>query len=245
MVKTKSQQKKTVAKATFDESLKANLRKLFGRKVKRLRKEGVLPASLYGKKVKSVSLEVKEEDFSKVYKKMGETGLVELLVGSSKKPVLIHNVQKDPVSDKIIHVDFLQVDLKQKVTTTVPIEFSGESPAEKSGIGTVVQETDEVEVEALPTDLPEKFVVDLSSLQEVDQIIKVGDLEYNKAKVEIKTPLDRTIAKVEPPQKEEVVVPTPVAEEGEKVPSAEEAEQKAEEESKEQTPEEKEGVSSS
>ncbi len=201
--------KATNSKNTIRETLKAEERRIFGRKVKRLRAQGWLPASVYGRKIKSQSIQVKKDDLESIYKKVGETGLLKLLLGKEEKPVLIHNLQKDPVSDELLHVDFLQVDLKEKVTTTVPVEFVGESPAEKSGIGTVVQETKEVEVEALPVDLPERFIVDISTLSEVDQLIKVGDLKYDKEKIEIKTPKERIIVKVEPPQKEEVVSPPP------------------------------------
>lgn len=187
--------------------LKAEERKLTGRKVKRLRKEGLLPANVYGKKVKSIAITLKESEFLPVYKEAGETGLIELDLGKEKKAVLVANLQHDPVSDRIVHVDLHQVDLKEKVTAEVPVELTGESPAEKQAIGTVVQQIFEIEVEALPTDLPEHFVVDISKLEEVDQAIYVKDLDIDKGKVEVKAELEAIVAKVEPPQKEEVVEP--------------------------------------
>lgn len=142
---------------------------------------------------------------------MGETGLITLKLSGAKekedRAVLVSNVQYDPVSDTPIHIDFRQVDLKEKVTASVPVELSGECPAEKTGVGTAVQYIDELEVEALPADLPEKFGVDISTLAEVDQAIKVSDLKYDKSKVEIKAEEEAIIAKVEPPQKEEVIAP--------------------------------------
>jgi large subunit ribosomal protein L25 len=194
--------------------LKAETRKVLGRKVKNLRKQGILPGNVYGKKIKSEAVQVSLKDFEKVYKEVGETGLLSLKVGNSDKPVLVHNVQTNPVTGDIIHVDFLQVDLKEKVTAEVPVELTGESPAEKQAIGTVVQQINEIEVEALPTDLPEKFEVSVEGLSEVDQAIFVKDLKVDKSKVEIKADPEAIVAKVEPPQKEEVVVP-PVAPEGE------------------------------
>ncbi|OGM28012.1 hypothetical protein A3D00_04695 [Candidatus Woesebacteria bacterium RIFCSPHIGHO2_02_FULL_38_9] len=191
--------------------LKAKKREIFGRKVKTLRKKGLLPANLYGRNVKSLGLEVGLEEFSNVYKKAGKTGLLEITLDKSKKPVLVHNVQTDPVTDEFIHVDFLQVDLKQKVSAAVPVELVGESPAEKSGVGTVVLQLDQIEVEALPSDLPEKFSVDISSLIEVDQSVLVKDLKYDRKKVEVKTDPNQIVIKVEPPQKEEQVT-TPAAE---------------------------------
>lgn len=207
-------------------SLAAEPRKILGRKVKNLRKEGKLPVNVYGKKVKSTPFSVLFVDFLEVYKKAGETSLVNLVVGGTKgkKPeraVLVSNVQIDPVSDKPIHVDFRQVDLKEKVEADVPVELTGESPAEKTGIGTTVQYIDKIGVEALPGDLPDKFTVDISLLSEVDQAILVKDIKIDKAKVKILVDESGIVAKVEPPQKEEVVAPPAEAipAEGEAVPA--------------------------
>ena len=197
-------------------TLKAEKRKIEGRKVKSLRKSGLLPGNIYGKKVKSLSVQVDFKEFEKIYKEIGETGLLMLNVDSDEKPVLIHNLQVDPVSDMPIHVDFLQVDLKEKVEADIPVELSGESPAEKQAIGTVVQYINELKVEALPTDLPEKFEVDTTGLSEVDQSILVKDIKHDDNKIKIKSDLEAIVAKVEPPQKEEVVE-APAAPEGEVV----------------------------
>jgi large subunit ribosomal protein L25 len=199
-------------------SLKVEERKIVGKKVKNIRKQGLLPGNIYGKKIKSSSVSVRLEDFLKVYKEVGETSILNLEIMNAKeksqpRTVLISNVQIDPVSDLPIHVDFHQVDLKEKVVAKVSIEIEGESPAEKQGIGTVVKYINEIEVEALPTDLPEKFVLDISSLTEVDQAIYLKDLKIDKDKVEVKADLEAIVAKVEPPQKEKVVTPTPTAEE--------------------------------
>ena len=185
--------------------LKAEKRSVEGRKVKVLRNRGILPGNVFGKKVKSLAVQVDLKDFQKTYKEVGETGLLTLSIGTDERPVLIHNLQLHPISDEPVHIDFLQVDLKVKVEADIPVELSGESPAEKQGVGTVVQYVNEVKVEALPADLPEKFEVDTSVLAEVDQAIMVKDLSYDKAKVEVKTSPDEIVAKVEPPQKEEVV----------------------------------------
>ena len=198
-------------------TLEAKVRKITGRKVKTLRKEGLIPANIYGKKVKSQAIQVMALDFKKAYEEAGETGLISLKVQGEKgkaedRAVLVSNVQIDPLSDAAVHVDFRQVDLKEKVTASVPVELVGESPAEKGSLGTVVQYIDEIEVEALPTDLPEKFEVDASGLTEVDQAVFVSDLKYDKAKVEIKNDSGEIVVKVEPPQKEEVVA-APVTEE--------------------------------
>lgn len=223
------------------QSLKAEPREIKGRKVKKLREKGVLPANIYGKKIKSQAVKVDLLDFEKVFRKTGETGLVELTVKGKKRPVLIHNVQTDPMTDSFVHADFLQVDLKQKVVAQVPIDLSGEAPAEKQGLGTVVQHLDEIEVEALPADLPDKFDIDLATLSKVDDAIYVKDLPSDK-KVEIKNDSEQMIVKVEALRKEEEAAPVEVEEEAEVSAEGEEApttEEKKEGEQEKTAPEEK------
>ncbi len=193
-------------------TLKAEKRKVTGRKVKNLRKEGQIPANVYGKDVESLSIQVGAKDLEGVFKKAGETAIIDLAIGKEVRPVLVHNMQIHPVTDEVLHVDFRQVNLKEKVSANIPVELVGESPAQKSGIGTAVLLVKELEVEALPGDLPEKFEVDASILTEVDQVVKISDLKYDKSKVEVKTDVESIVAKVEPPQKEEVVVAAVVEE---------------------------------
>lgn len=181
-------------------TLKLEKRELFGRKVKRLRKDGKVPANIFGKKIKSEAITVDNKEFTEVFEKTGETQIIDL----AGKPVLVSNTQIDPVSGEYLHIDFRQVDLTEKIEAMVPIEIEGESPAEKQNLGTVVQQIHEIEVEALPADLPEKIIVDASILVEVDQTIYVKDLKVDK-KIEIKTDLESIVVKVEPPTKEEVV----------------------------------------
>ncbi len=205
-------------------TLKANIRKITGRKVKTLRKQGIVPANVYGKDVKSQMVEINSKEFREVYKKTGETGIIELTLGKETRPVLVHNLQVHPVTSELLHVDFLQVNLKEKVTAQIPVELVGESPAEKSGIGTAVLLVQELEVEALPGDMIPKFEIDATKLTEVEQSVKISDLKYDSKKIEVKADLETVVAKVEPPQKEEVIEVAPVADatvEGESPASAE------------------------
>lgn len=190
-------------------TLKSTKRDEFGRKVKRLRKKGLIPANIFGKKIKSEAVTVDNKEFTQVFEKAGETQIIDL----NGKPVLVSSLQIDPVSSEYLHIDFRQVDLTEKISAKVPVEVIGESPAEKQKLGTIVQQLSEIEVEALPADLPEKIEVDSSVLTEVDQTIFVKDLKIDK-KVTILTDSESIVVKVEPPQKEEVVE-TPVAVEGE------------------------------
>lgn len=174
-------------------TLKAEVRTVSGRKVEKLRTSGLVPASVFGKHVKSAMLTVAQDDFAKTYQEAGESGLVELSVGSDTRPVLIHNVQIHPVTGLPLHVEFFQVDLKEKVHAKVPLEFTGESPAVVQKQGVLLTVLDEVEVEALPTDLPEKIIVDVSGLTAVDAEVKVGELKLGNGVTLISDPALTTV----------------------------------------------------
>ena len=176
-------------------SLIAEPRTIVGRKVKQVRALGKIPATVYGKNVKSVSVTVDSDAFTKVYAAAGETGLVELTVGKEMRPVLVHTLQKDPVSNQLLHIEFHQVDLKEKVHAKVPIELMGDAPAVIGKLGVLLTLLDEVDVEALPMDLPEKLTVDVSILKEVNQEVKVGELTIPTG-VTILTDKDQSVVRV-------------------------------------------------
>lgn len=183
--------------------LKARVRTLLGRKVKQLRKEGLLPATVYGKGFDSISVQINLIEAEKIFNEIGESGLVELIVDEKEKlPILFRNPQYHPLDEKLIHIDCYKVNLKEKISAMVPIEFVGESQAVKDG-NTLVTVTDEVEVEALPADLPESIEVDLTVLENLESTITVADLKVDKSKVEILTDAEQLIAKVEEPRAEE------------------------------------------
>jgi large subunit ribosomal protein L25 len=205
--------------------LSVEKRKITGRKVKVLRRDGFLPANIYGKKVKSLAVQLKTEDFLPVFKEAGETALVELkLAGEEKmRPALIHNVHFHPVSGDPLHADFYQVDLKQKVTSKIPVELIGESPAVKEKVGILIQPLNEVEVEALPTDLPEKIEVNISDLKAINDTVSLDEVKIPSG-VKILTDQKEILAKIEPLAKEEEVAPPAEEEvpaEGEEEPTEE------------------------
>lgn len=156
--------------------LKVSKREVFGKKLKALRREGILPANIYGKNTASVAVQLPFKDFIDTYKEVGETGLLEIQLGDEKRPALIHSVQLDYVKNIPVHADFYQVNLKEKVTTMVPVVLVGEPIAVTEKLGTLLHMVNEVEVEALPTDLPEKFEIDITRLAAVDDQITVADL---------------------------------------------------------------------
>lgn len=192
--------------------LKVAKRKVEGRQVKGLRKQGILPANIFGKGLKSLAVQIALKDFMPVFGSVGETGIVELKVEGEDKvrPILIHNVQLDPLSSKPLHADFHQVDLKEVITADIPVEIIGEAPAVAQKIGILIQPLSEIEVEALPGSLPDKFEVDVSLLKAVDESILVENLKVPTG-VKILTSAKEVLVKIEPPAKEEVA-PPPVEE---------------------------------
>jgi len=190
--------------------LKAEERKLLGRKVKSLRGKGLIPANIFGKNVKSTAISVGRKDFEIILEKEGETGLFEIILGKLVRPVLIANTQVHPVTGDILHVDFRQVNLKEKVSAEVPVRLVGEAPAEKQGL-IVNQSLNAIEVEALPLELPEEFEVDISKLSTIDDQITVADLDYDRRKITIDIEDSQIVVNVVEPQKEEVEAPAPEA----------------------------------
>lgn len=183
-------------------SLKAQKRTVLGRKVKTLRREGLIPAHVFGHKVKTEHIQVKAGEFLKVFEKAGETGIIDLAIGDSpreagkKKPVLVKNLQVHPATDQPLHIDFYQVNLSEKVKVDVPLEIAGEAPAAQKKIGLLLTPVSELEIEALPTDIPEKIEVDVSALDEVGKEVKVKDLKVNRAKIEIYTEEELVVAQI-------------------------------------------------
>lgn len=163
--------------------LKARERTVLGKKVKHLRKDGQIPAHVFGniKEVEHVS--VNGHDFIKVFKQAGETGLVDLKIGDDRvRPVMIKEVDTDPVKSEILHIGFYAVNLKEKVTVPVPIVLVGEGPESvKLGQTVVLQTLSEVEVEALPSDLIENIEVNIEVLKEIGDAITVADLNYDRS----------------------------------------------------------------
>lgn len=182
--------------------LKAEKRTVLGKKVKKLRREGFLPGNVYGKGLRSYALQVKLVDFEAVYKEAGETGLVDLTFDAKTKPVLIKNLQMNHATRTLLHVDFYQVNLKEKVKTTVPIVLIGEAKAVAEKIGMLLQNLSDVEIEALPDSLPENIEVNVQHLAEVGDQVTVADLKAPEG-VEILTDLTQTVAKVSEPKVEE------------------------------------------
>lgn len=214
--------------------LVAEKRTVLGKKVKQLRRDGLLPANVYGKELSSVAIQLPLKAFDIVFKEVGETGLVDLEVNGEKRPVLIKNLQLAYPLRTPLHVDFFQVNLKEKVKTMVPLVIIGEAKAVTDNIGLMLQTLSEVEVEALPEALPENIEVDVTHLAALEEQITVENLKKPEG-VEILSDPAQTIVKIAELVVEEPEEPAPVVE-GEAAEGAEgEAETAAEGEATEES----------
>ena len=176
-------------------ALKVEKRKVLGKKVHKLRKEGLFPANIYGKGVKSVAVQVPYKEFEKVYKEAGETGIVDVNIAGEVRPSLIHNVQQDYYKHILLHADFFQVNLKEKVKAMIKIITVGEPKAVAEKLGLLMQTLSEVEVEALPTDLPDKIELNVEPLAVLNAQITVGEIK-TPAGVTILTDPTQVVAKI-------------------------------------------------
>lgn len=203
--------------------LTANVRETFGKDLQTARTAGKLPISVYGAKEESGSYFVEIKDFKKVLKEAGESTIVSLATPNGDKDTLIHDISFHPLSGEPIHADFLVVEKNKPIQVHVPLEFIGESPAVKTLSAAIVKVMHELEIEALPKDLPHQLEVDLSSLIDLESRITVADIklpngvttevnpeevvvsvtEAGEEVVEEETPVDLSSIEVEKKGKEE------------------------------------------
>jgi len=221
-------------------SLSAKIRVIKEQNLDQLREKGMIPAVLYGSKTENTSLSIDLKEFSNVYEEAGENALIGLKVEgqdsgkeNSGLMVLIHEVQKDPVSGAPIHVDFFQPSLTEKIETEVPLVFVGESEAVNNLGGTLVKHLFEIEVKSLPQDIPGEIEVDIGKLKTVDDEIYVKELSV-PANVEILREPDEIVATVSAPQKVEEELEKPIEEKVEEVEKIE-VEREEKEEAAEET----------
>ncbi len=209
---------------TFSVKKREKLRK----KVKDLRKKGIAPAVLYGPEIKNLILEVKIKDFKNILKKAGESSLINLKIEGGKEEflVLIHQVEKDPISGEPIHVDFYQPILSKEIEVVVPLVFEGEAPVLKDMGGTLIKEISELKVRALPKNLPHEITVDISKLKKFEDEILIKDLVLPEGVKTHRGPNEIVVLAV-PPAKVEEELAKPVEE---KVEDVEKVEKKKAEE---------------
>lgn len=167
--------------------INAEKRTQFGKKTKKLRREYKVPAVVFGKEIESIPITIDVNDFIRVFREAGETNLIDLVIGDTSEKVLVKQVDLHPVNSGVLHVNFHQVNLKEKLTASIPVEIVGEEENAliESGDALPLTLLSEITIEALPTDLPDSFTVDISGLAEIGDGITISELEYDKSKIEI------------------------------------------------------------
>ncbi len=183
--------------------LKAQVRDKKSEKNNKIREEGFIPACIYGPGFDNMEIKIKMSDFQKAFEEAGESTLINLEVDNQEAiKVIIKDVQRDVLKDKIIHADFYRVDMNKKITTEIPLLFVGEAKAVKELGGVLVKNIDSVEVECLPGDLVEHIEVDLSPLETFDNYIKVKDLKLPKG-IRVLEDEDSVVVSVSEPERVE------------------------------------------
>jgi len=186
-------------------------RLVLGKKVRALRREGVVPVHIYGRDYQSQSLQCNVKLLLGVLVKAGTNTPIALDIGDGKEPqlALVREIQWGPIRGEILHVDFLHVDVTQEVTTRVPLVLRGESAGARLVSGTVVQQLRELEIRTLPLNIPAEIIVDATLLKEADDVVRVKNLTLPQGVTPLADP-EETIARIEV-IKEEVAAPTPEA----------------------------------
>ena len=201
------------------------------KKINELRKNGYVPGIIYGPNGKSKILKTDKKDFNKIFKEAGESALVDLRIDDKEiGKVLINDYQVDPVSGDIIHFDLYRVRMDKEIITNVPIKFMGEPPAIKNSGGVLIKNHDTLEIKCLPGDLIHDIEIDLSVLENIDDLIRIKELKISD-KVEILANEEEVIISVIPPRTEKEIedLEEKVEENIEKVEGAEEKKEEGEE----------------
>lgn len=173
-------------------------RSVVGKNVKKLRRDGILPATVYGKGVGPFNVQLSAREFSDLYRHAGRTRLIDVTIpGQANQSVFIHSLQRHPVNRSIIHVDFHAVNLREDIIVDVPIHFVGEPALVKSNDATVNLAISTLEIRALPLDIPNSIEVDLNVLTGFDVSIHVRDIAA-PARTTIVTSADELVANLVP-----------------------------------------------
>lgn len=167
-----------------------------------IRKEGKIPAIVYGKNFEPIAIAIEALDFQHIFRAAGTSHLIDMNVGDNRFKTLVKDIQLDPVSGKVIHVDFMKINMKEKITAEVPLVFINESPAVVTQEGSLINPVDSIEIECLPADLPAEITVDLAVLDDFEKNIKVSDLNIPSG-VEVLSDPEEIIAFVQEPRSEE------------------------------------------
>jgi large subunit ribosomal protein L25 len=180
--------------------LTADAREVFGKHVRRLRREGIVPANIYGHGA-SRAIQAPARSIDRLLAHGGRTGVITIAFDGRSETALLKTLQRDPRSGQVLHVDFQAVSMDESVTSTVPVRFVGESVAVTKLDGVMTHPRSELHVTARAADLPDVIEVDVSSITELDGAIHVGDLPPSRTYTITDAP-EEVLAMVQPPKVE-------------------------------------------
>lgn len=213
-------------------TLKLDRRTLLGKKVRSLRRQGVIPVHVYGADIEPANLQVDDRTLNRILPRVGSNIpiSVEYEGQDGENICFVREIQRHPVTESVIHVDFLKVDVTQTIAAEVPVVLFGSAPAVTQMAGTLLQNIQSLSIEALPMNMPAEVTVDISGLVDFDTTIAVGDVEV-PGDVEVLNETGDVIVRVAPPRLEVEVEDAELAEgeEGEELEDGEEAEDSEEE----------------
>ncbi len=175
----------------------ANVREIHGKKVKTLRRQGITPVNLFGNQIDPLTLQCNTVDLQHILTRGGKTGIISLKLDKIKltRNVMVREVQREPRTGKLLHVDFYQVRMDEKLRVSVPIVTIGEAPALKQKDNYLAHELNELSIECLPDAIPNRVEIDISVLQEANQAIYVKDIHLGEG-INILTALEQIVVKV-------------------------------------------------
>ncbi len=156
--------------------LEIEKRELTGNQCRKLRRDGILPAVIFGERDESIIVQLPTREFIKTYKESGKTNVIDLMIDGEKIPVIVQSIDVDPIHNTARHVDFREVNLKQKVTAQVPVIYEGEPAGVKGQGGVFTTYLDEIEVEALPDNIPSEIKINVEVIANIGDSMYVSDL---------------------------------------------------------------------
>jgi large subunit ribosomal protein L25 len=184
-----------------DVQLTVDQRVVTGKRVKSLRKQGLMPAHLYGRGTESLTIQTETSNIVHLLRTAGRNAIIDLMVNGEgePRPVVLRGIQRNPITDELVHVDFYQISLTETLRADVALHFTGEAPAVQVFSGVLLHSIDHITVEALPRAIPERIEVDISGLEELESALFVRDLPI-PGDVEVLTDLDMMVVKVGTPR---------------------------------------------
>jgi len=184
--------------------LKSSPRTVIGKQVKALRRSGWVPLVMYGQHADPIVLQANNKELARVLRQAGGSRLIAVNTGSGTHRVLVREVQREPITGQILHVDLLAVSMTERIRAEVPLALEGKSPAVRRGEGILVTGLDSIEIECMPGDLVDRIHVDLEGMNKVGDVIHVSDLQIPPT-IKILTDPDEMVARVTHLAAEEVV----------------------------------------